>query len=39
MNKIEQLVKRYEFVRKMWVNSHTQAEEDEWYTKLCLIEK
>ena len=39
MTKIEQLVKRHEFVRKMWVNSHTQAEEDEWYAKLQMVEK
>ena len=39
MTKIEQLIKRYDFVRKMWVNSHTQAEEDEWYNKMLLVEK
>ena len=39
MTKIEQLVKRYEFVRRMWVNSHTKAEEDEWYNKMLLVEK
>lgn len=38
MTKIEQLVKRYEFVRKMWVNSHTPTEEDEWYQKLVFLE-
>jgi hypothetical protein len=39
MTKIEQLVKRYEFVRKMWVGSHNQKEEQEWYDKMLLVEK
>lgn len=39
MTKIEQLVKRYEFVRKMWVGSHNPKEEQEWYDKMLLVEK
>lgn len=39
MTKIEQLLKRYNFIRKCWVNSHTPEEEQEWYEKLQIIEK
>lgn len=39
MTKIEQLLKRYNFIRKCWVNSRTPEEEQEWYEKLQIIEK
>lgn len=39
MSKIEQLLKRYEHIRKGWVNSRTPEEEQEWYDKLQIIEK
>lgn len=39
MTKIEQLVKRYEFVRRMWVESYNPQEEQEWYDKMLLVEK
>jgi hypothetical protein len=39
MSKIEQLLKRYEHIRKGWVNSRTPEEEQEWYDKLQMIEK
>lgn len=39
MTKIEQLLKRYNFIRKCWVNSRTPEEEQEWYDKLQIIEK
>lgn len=39
MTKIEQLLKRYNFIRKCWVNSRTPEEEQECYDKLQIIEK
>lgn len=39
MTKIEQLVHRFEYIRKQWVNATTKEAEDEWYDKLQTIEK
>ncbi len=39
MTKIEQLLKRYNFIRKCWINSHSPEEEQEWYEKLLIVEK
>ena len=39
MTKIEQLLKRYNFIRKCWINSNSPEEEQEWYDKLQIIEK
>lgn len=39
MTKIEQLLKRYNFIRKCWINSNSPEEEQEWYEKLQIIEK
>lgn len=30
MNKLESLVKRYEFIKKMWVNSAGTSEQSQW---------
>lgn len=38
MNKIEQLLKRYNTIRKAWINSRTPEEEQEWYDKLLIVE-
>ena len=39
MTKIEQLLKRYNFIRKCWINSNSPEEEQEWYEKLLIVEK
>lgn len=38
MSKLEQLVHRFEYVRKQWVNASNKEAEDEWYQKLIFIE-
>ena len=38
MSKLEQLVHRFEYVRKQWVNANNKEAEDEWYQKLVFLE-
>lgn len=38
MSKLEQLVHRFEYVRKQWVNASNKEAEDEWYNKLVFLE-
>ena len=38
MTKIEQLVHRFEYVRKQWINATTKEAEDEWFQKLVFLE-
>ena len=38
MSKLEQLVHRFEYVRKQWVNASNKEAEDEWYDKLVFLE-
>ena len=38
MSKLEQLVHRFEYVRKQWVNASNKEAEDEWYQKLIFLE-
>ena len=38
MSKLEQLVHRFEYVRKQWVSATTKEAEDEWYNKLIFLE-
>ena len=33
------LLRRYNTIRKAWINSRTPEEEQEWYDKLQIIEK
>ena len=36
---IDILLRRYNTIRKAWINSRTPEEEQEWYDKLQIIEK
>lgn len=37
MSKLESLVKRYEFIKKMWVNSSGTSEQSQWEAQLNQI--
>lgn len=37
MSKLESLVKRYEFIKKMWVNSTGTSEQSQWEAQLNQI--
>lgn len=39
MHKLESLVKRYEFIKKMWVNSAGTSEQSQWEAQLEQIIK
>ena len=37
MSKLESLVKRYEFIKKMWVNSSGTSDQSQWESQLNQI--